>query len=129
MTNYQVLTQDRMDELIAAGVESREQELANYQLNIDNFNDMLAELDFLPAEWPAHLAQYRGTKLSMVANELSEEDFDLLSDLQQRDHIRMLLRTTKAEQKKSQRAHNAILKRIPDARLQAALTRVKSNRS
>lgn len=120
------VTQDHKDDEVARAIESREHEISNYDLNVANFESMLAAYANLPEAWPSKIKSFQGQTPHKVAEVLSDADFDLFSKYSHRDQIRVLLRTTIAERAKSAAVLSALESSVPAPRLTAAETRVKS---
>lgn len=100
---------------IAANIVMREREVMSYDLNIINYESMLAGMT--AEEWPDHLAQYKTATLDQVPDEYDQA----VADLQWRDRIRGLLKTERAERAKSFSIYQALLNHIPEADRQAAV--------
>lgn len=120
------VTQDQQDDDIATAIESREQEVANYDLNVVNFQAMLAGYGHLGEMWPAKIKSFQGQNSHKVAEVLNDADFELFAQYSHRDQIRVLLRTTHAERAKSAAVLGALENAVPAARLAAAEGRVKA---
>lgn len=128
MMAYHFLTQQHQDDEAMQAVLGREREHANYELNRQNYLTILASEPYvsLPDEWPAELAKYMNVTGEALAAQLSDPDYSLVVNLQFRDRIRLLLKTTIAEQAKSAAVLAANLKRIPANRLTAAKARMQT---
>jgi hypothetical protein len=85
---------------------SREIEIYNYQVNIDNYNAIMTTLP--QDEWPENIIQWKFTPTDQLPFTLSDQDVDIIHDYQYRDRISVLLRTEKAEQTKSSRLRDAL---------------------
>lgn len=120
-------TETSQDDAIADALASREREIDDYELNIAGYMRQLASADLkaLPADWPAHLLQYKGQRSDFLANNLSGDNLKLAADLAHRDHVRMLLETTKIECRKSQVSYDALRDHLPPQRLTQAVNRKK----
>lgn len=123
------LTQDQQDNDIAAAIEGREREIANYDLNAENYRAMLAGYAALAESWPIKIRSFQNQNPHKVAEVLNDEDFALFSQYAHRDQIRILLRTTIAERAKSAAVLTALEKSIPPERLSAAEGRIKAAKS
>lgn len=106
----------------------REAELYQYDLNIDNYTAMLAQL---PAgDWPEHLVQYKGKTADQVPDEYDNE----VIALSYRDRLRALLKTEKSERKKSELVYETLKaqlhteKKALQAAVDAAVVRVKGKK-
>jgi hypothetical protein len=85
---------------LAQAILSRETEVYQYQLNVFNFETMLAGMADLV--WPSHLLPYRGMgREELAKNILHDDDLDLAAELMFRDELRNRLRTEKIELKKT----------------------------
>lgn len=88
---------------LAQSILMREQEVYQYQLNIYNFEEMLAGMDaILPVEWPENLLQYRSWDKDRLVATLDDQTLETVTSLLFRDQLRMRIRTEKIEQKKAQ---------------------------
>lgn len=102
---------------IADHVVARQEEVANYQINIDNYTAMIALLDeTLPAEWPTDLLAYRGKDLQQIYAAVPDDLVDTVVDLLHRDRLRMLLRSEKGEQRKANLVLSQLLTKLPSDR-------------
>jgi hypothetical protein len=93
---------------IADAVVGREMEIFSYDMNIANYEIMLADLP--QDSWPQNLAQYQHSPLDQVPDQLDQT----VSDYQYRDRIRSLLKTERLERSKAFRIYEALLSRIPE---------------
>lgn len=96
-------------EAVAIAIVHREREVFSYDLNISNYEAMLASLP--QGEWPANLAQYKNSTLDQVPDDLDQA----VSEYQYRDRIRYLIKTERAERAKSWHVYQALLNQIPEA--------------
>lgn len=85
-------------EELQQAIKIREADIANYQVNIDNYTAMIA---MLPASWPARLEQYRSTAPVELSRLLPFEDIQTVSDLQFKEQLQNTLLTERLEQRKS----------------------------
>jgi len=88
----------------------REMEVYQYQINIDNYTTMMAAMS--SDAWPETLSAWASTEIANLPATMSDEDVELISDLQYRDRIRSLIRTEKAEQNKARRVLEALKQQI-----------------
>jgi hypothetical protein len=81
--------------------EARQEEVAQYQANIDTYKAILKSL---PTEWPERLAEYRGSKFKheVIAKVENLDDVALLSDLWFADECSAAIRTETLEMRKAQ---------------------------
>lgn len=91
----------------------REQEVEQYQVNINNYRLMI---DASPkGEWPATLVTYKSVKVSDLPLELPQEMVEEIIVYQQRDRLRMLVRTEMEQQRMARLVLDAMKKQIgPD---------------
>jgi hypothetical protein len=106
---FYTINQTNVTNAIADAVVGREQELFSYDMNIVNYEIMLAGLP--EGEWPENLAQYKRSTLDQVPDQLDE----IVNQYQYRDRIKMLLKTERLERTKSFKIYEALLSRIPEA--------------
>lgn len=128
MMAYHFLTQQHQDDEAMQAVLGREREHANYELNRQNYLAILASEPYvsLPDEWPAELVKYANVFGEELAARLNDPDYTTVVNLQFRDRVRLLLKTTIAEQAKSAAALSASTKRVPANRLTAAKARLQA---
>jgi hypothetical protein len=94
------VTQDEHDKNLALAIEMREQEVYQYQTNINNYTAMLAACITDP--WPQRLLPYRGMGRDQLAQAIADDDdLDLASQLAFRDELRFRIRSEKMECSKS----------------------------
>ena len=114
-----ITNQDTIDTL-ALNVVHREREVHQYQINIDNYTQMLEDLP--QGEAPAEIAQYMSTKVEELPFDVPLETVQIVSDYQYRDRIRYLIRTEAIEQGKAKAVLNALKAQIPADQLDALVT-------
>lgn len=101
---------------LAQSILMREQEVYQYQLNINNFEEMLAGMDAsLPAEWPESLLQYRSWDKDRLVATLDDAALETVTGLLFRDQLRMRIRTEKIEQRKAQMVLDSLKSKVADA--------------
>jgi hypothetical protein len=83
---------------LQTAIKQREADIANYQVNIDNYT---AIIDMLPTELPSRLVEHRNTAPVDLIKTFSFHDIQLLSDFQFRDKLSKMLLTERLEQRKS----------------------------
>ena len=94
------VTQSDHDRNLAMSIDMRENEVYQYEININNYTAMLASCIADP--WPAHLMPYRGMGRDQLAQAIeSDDDLDLASQLAFRDELRLRIRSEKMECNKS----------------------------
>lgn len=92
---------------ISESIVHREQELFSYDVNITNYETMLAALP--QDDWPDYLVQYKNSTLDQVPDEHDAA----VNDYQFRDRLRYLLKTEKAERNKSFKIYEALITQLP----------------
>ena len=108
-----IITDAMKTERIADALVSREHEVADYQMNIDNYTIMLAAL---PQDaWPDELAKYKSIEPSKINADVDLETVMIISDYQYRDRLRILLRTENVEKAKTQYVLDALDGQLLDA--------------
>ena len=100
MQNEQMTTEEK-EYTKLTGIISREMEISQYQLNIDNYTE---NLKTLPAgDWPSEISEYKGLRASEdIAKKVPADKVALVADYALRDHITFLKTTEELEQRKSQ---------------------------
>lgn len=94
------VTQEEHDKNLALAIEMREQEVYQYQTNINNYTAMLASC--IQDPWPQRLLPYRGMGRDQLAQAIADDDdLDLASQLAFRDELRFRIRSEKMECGKS----------------------------
>lgn len=123
---------DRLDDLMDA-IAGREHELASYDANIESYTEQIAAMNgVLPNEWPEELVKFKGRSNEQVfLIGLTGEQADVVSQLNHRERLKMLLFTEKAECRKSELAYGRCLSSLPtdEAVLQAAKDRYTARRA
>jgi hypothetical protein len=86
-------------ELVFDPIQSRRDEVAQYDANIAMYQTILAGL---PSEWPAELEQHRNPKNQHKAiDDVPEEHIGLVSQLWYADDVRHAIRTETLERTKA----------------------------
>lgn len=106
---FYTIDQTHHNNVVAEAIVGREQEIFHYDLNISNYELMLASLP--EGDWPAELVQYQYSTLDNVPDEFDQ----IVSDYQYRDRLRSLLKTERLERSKAARIYEALLARLPEA--------------
>jgi hypothetical protein len=125
------ITQDEHDKNLAQSIEMREQEVYQYQVNINNFESMITALGDLPTQWPAHLVQYRGLTRDQMAVAIEDDDeLDVASGLAFRDELKARIRSEKMEQRKSKMVLDTLVAGCSDIdRIRAKISEIKASRT
>ena len=124
------VTQDEHDKNLAQSIDMRENEVYQYQININNFESMIANMSGLPTQWPAHLVQYRGMSRDQMAVAIeNDDDLEIASGLAFRDELKARIRSEKMEQKKAKLVLDTLVERCPDiAKIRNIIADLKANR-
>lgn len=120
----EIISTEKREADIADAIVSRTYEVYGYDVNITNYEAILA---VLPSEWPEHLENLRTLHPHDAAAQCSPDDIDLLAELQHRDQISTLIQSERLERSKAQRILDAMDAQLTgpgrDAALQAAIDR------
>ena len=122
-----LITVDEEDDYLVGALRGRQLEWQSYELNRRNYERVLASpaMKALPEEWPEGLAPYKDITGEALVKAVAEADYVLVTQLQFRDQVRLLLKTTLTEQYKGVCVHAALDEQKPDkARVDAALARI-----
>jgi hypothetical protein len=98
-------------EQLTEAIKQRETEIANYQINIDNYTAMIGMLP----KWTEVLLAYRTADPVGFINDWSFEDIQLLSDLQFKDKLERTLLTERLEQRKATFVLKALQQKLEQA--------------
>jgi len=82
-------------------IKARQDEIAQYELNIATYTSIAANT---PSEWPANLAQHKGAKNKheVIATIEDLADVELLSDLWANEEAKAAIRTETLEKRKAE---------------------------
>jgi hypothetical protein len=120
---YLTITDQDTINMLAFNIVHREREVNGYQINIDNFTQMLTVLP--QGDVPSDIAQYVGakpdnhTKIDDLPLSFSDEQIDLISKYQYRVDLTLRVRTERAEQNKAKAVLNALKAQLPADQLDA----------
>ena len=123
---YMTITQQDTINQLAQQVVHRESEVHSYQVNIDNYNQILSTLP--QGDIPAEFAQYIGvkpenhTKVEDLPLNLSDDNVAAISAYQFRVTLVQRIRTEKAEQSKAKYVLDAVKAQIPVDQLDTLVT-------
>jgi len=109
---------------LANNLVMREQEFAQYQMNIDSYTLQLTALP--QGDWPADLAAWRSTPTTALPATLSDEEVALIADYQYRDQLTGLLRAERVEQGKVRRIYDALLAQLPQDQASDLIAQAKA---
>ena len=118
MKMHETITPQEKKDNLVDHLLIREDEVHNYQVNIDNYT---AILTVLPSVWPPELIQYKGYSPKDVVEKIPEAEQDSVSDLIYMDRITFLLRTEKIEQRKARLVYDAMSSQIDAGELPGLL--------
>ena len=110
MTLLTITQQDTINTLAVNAVH-REREVHQYQINIDNYKQMLTALP--TGEVPADIAQYINTQPDDLPIDMDLSDVMLISQYQYRDRLKKLLRTENIEQSKAKAVLDSLKAQLP----------------
>jgi len=124
MASSPIISDDQRRSDVADAIVSRTHEVYGYDINIVNYEIVLAGLS---SDWPERLLPLRDLPPHEAAARCDEDDVALLSELQQHDQVSRLIRTERVERDKSQRILDALNGRLVgpgrDAAIQTAVER------
>lgn len=120
---YTTITEEEKKANLATNILAREHEINGYQVNINNYGAMLANL---PTEWPNDLLKYKDMSTQQIATNVPDEHLDLVNDLLFADKIKLLLRTEKIEQGKAKHVYNALVSQLHPDEIPALLEAAKN---
>ena len=123
------VTQHEHDKNLALAIEMREQEVYQYQTNINNYTAMLAACITDP--WPQRLLPYRGMGRDQLAQAIADDDdLDLASQLAFRDELRLRIRSEKMECNKSKMMlASAVASATDIVKIRAIIAELKATRT
>jgi hypothetical protein len=123
------ITQAEHDRNLAQTIEMREQEVYQYQTNINNYTAMLAACISDP--WPQRLIPYRGMGRDQLAVAISDDDdLYLASQLAFRDELRLRIRSEKIECSKARMMlATAVASATDITKIRALITEIKAART
>lgn len=126
--NFLSMTQDERDLAIAQDLHGRETEWFHYDLNVRNYDNLLAQspLTDLPAEWPAELVQYKKlTRDQTIAAISDDQVLGTVVNLQLRDRLVAAKKAESIERGRAEMYRNNLATSIPQQRLTAAIVKAK----
>ena len=123
------VTQDEHDKNLAIAIEMREQEVYQYQTNINNYTAMLASC--IQEPWPQRLLPYRGMTRDQLAQSIQDDDdLDLAGQLAFRDELRLRVRSEKMECSKAKMMlATAVASATDIAKIRAIIFEIKASRA
>ena len=117
--SFYTINQSAKLEAVADNAFHREHEIFAYDLNIENYEAILAAMP--QEDWPAELVQYKDATLDLVPDDLDQ----VVSQYQYRDRIRFLIKTERAESAKSFAVYQALISQIPESNREQTLLQAK----
>ena len=103
------MTPAKLKEVLADHIIIRQDEVDQYQMNIDNYEIMVANLE---SEWPEKLVNYRGMKPDQLVDSIkSDADLDTVVDLQLCDKLKRSIRLEKIQQRTAKCTLDALTER------------------
>jgi len=123
------ITQTEHDKNLALAIEMRENEVYQYQINVNNYSAMLAAC--IQDPWPERLLPYRGMGRDQLAQAIADDDdLDLASQLAFRDELRFRIRSEKMECGKSKMMLAAAVASATDIdKIRAIIVEIKAART
>ena len=123
------ITQTEHDKNLALAIEMRENEVYQYQTNINNYSAMLAAC--IQDPWPERLLPYRGMGRDQLAQSIADDDdLDLASQLAFRDELRFRIRSEKMECNKSKMMlETAVASAVDINRIRGIIAEIKAART
>lgn len=123
------VTQDEHDKNLAQAIEMREQEVYQYQTNINNYTAMLASC--IQDPWPQRLLPYRGMTRDQLAQAIADDDdLDLAGQLAFRDELRLRIRSEKMECNKAKMMlATAVASAVDIDRIRGIIAEIKAART
>lgn len=132
---FRSLSQTQRMDTIAQNIHSREVEWFSYDLNVTNYANLLASEEYssLPDEWPNSLVKYRNLTRDEAAQVIADQDtLNQVQRLQQRDRLKMLIRTEQIERDRVATYRDQLLASVnpsEQAALDAAFQRLATKMS
>jgi hypothetical protein len=101
-----------------------------YQVNINNFEAMIATFADLPLTWPNELTKYKGMGRDQLAAAIVDDDeLDVVSRLAFRDELKMRIRSEKMEQRKAKMILATFEAQVTDmAKMRELIAEIKAAR-
>ena len=123
------VSQDEHDKNLAMAIEMRENEVYQYQTNINNYTAMLAAC--IQDPWPQRLLPYRGMGRDQLAQSIADDDdLDLASQLAFRDELRLRIRSEKMECNKAKMMlATAVASAVDIDRIRGIIVEIKAART
>ena len=123
------VTQTEHDKNLAMSIEMRENEVYQYQTNINNYTAMLAAC--IQDAWPERLLPYRGMGRDQLAQAIADDDdLDLASQLAFRDELRFRIRSEKMECNKAKMMlATAVASAVDIDRIRGIIAEIKAARA
>ena len=123
------VTQTEHDKNLAMSIDMRENEVYQYQTNINNYTAMLAAC--IQDAWPERLLPYRGMGRDQLAQAIADDDdLDLASQLAFRDELRFRIRSEKMECNKAKMMlATAVASAVDIDRIRGIIAEIKAARA
>lgn len=122
MSFLTITPQDTIN-VLAVNVVHREQEVNQYQINIDNYTQMLSVLP--TGQAPDDVAPYVNMESQNIPADVPLDIVMLAADYQYRDRIANLIRSEMIEQSKAKRVLDALKAQIPADQLETLVAEAK----
>lgn len=127
----EIISTARKQTDLADQIVHRTYEVYQYDLNITNYEAMLANLP--TDEWPTNIAHLQGMPAHAAAAQCDPEYVDVLSQYQLRDHVATTIKSERVERAKAAATLEVVDTQLSgpgrDAALQAAIARREAAQS
>jgi len=123
------VTQTEHDKNLAMSIEMRENEVYQYEANINNFTAMLATCTQEP--WPQRLLPYKGMGRDQLAASIeNDDDLELASQLAFRDELKLRIRSERMECNKCKMMlTTAVASAVDINRIREIIAEIKASRT
>lgn len=122
----EIISNAKRESDLADQIVNRTYEVYQYDMNIANYEAMLATLP--QSEWPKRLEQFKGLSDHDAAFACDPDDIEELSTYQLRDRVSNLLKSERVERAKAAAILAVVDAQLTGARRDAALTEAVSRR-
>jgi len=112
---YGGVTAEQHEATVRQNLQSREAEIYAYQLNINNFREMVKDLNrsLRFVDWPDELLPFKGKSREQVAATAPPDQLNTIVDLQFRDELKQRLTVERMEQRKAKLALKFLATQLP----------------
>jgi hypothetical protein len=117
---YLTISQEDSFKNIAFNAVLRENEIHNYQFNIDNYTGILTSLP--QGDTPANIVQYLETPIEDLPAHIPLNEVQTIAEYQWRKRLNTLIRTETVEQLKSKSILSSLKAQLPTERFDELMT-------